>query len=50
MFQQLDGGINLLSEYFDYRRDVDKSGTSGSSRVLAEGLLPPRKVVWAGVA
>jgi hypothetical protein len=32
-------GTNMVSDYFDYRRGVDRDETFGSSRVLLEGLL-----------
>jgi len=37
-------GANLLSDYYDYRNGVDRSGTFGSSGVLVEGLMTPRQV------
>lgn len=43
-------GTNLVSEYFDLKRGVDREETFGSSRVLVEGLLPPRNVLLAGIA
>jgi 1,4-dihydroxy-2-naphthoate octaprenyltransferase len=42
-------GANLVSEYFDYKNQVDKSDTFGSSRVLVEGLLQPKQVLNAGI-
>ncbi len=42
-------GANLVSEYFDYRNQVDKTDTFGSSRVLVEGLLQPKQVLNAGI-
>jgi 1,4-dihydroxy-2-naphthoate octaprenyltransferase len=42
-------GANLVSEYFDYKNQVDKSDTFGSSRVLVEGLLKPKQVLNAGI-
>jgi len=42
-------GANLVSEYFDYKNQVDKPDTFGSSRVLVEGLLLPKQVLNAGI-
>lgn len=42
-------GANLVSEYFDYKNNVDKTDTFGSSRVLVEGLLQPKQVLNAGI-
>ena len=43
------GGTNIVSEYFDFSKGVDRKDTFGSSRVLVEGLLPPRQALIAGV-
>lgn len=43
-------GTNLVSEYFDLRKGVDRTETYGGSRVLVAGLLPPRNVLIAGLA
>jgi len=42
-------GTNMVSDYFDYRRGVDRDETFGSSRVLVEGLLTPRQLLAAGI-
>ncbi len=42
-------GTNMVSDYFDYRRGVDRDETFGSSRVLIEGLLTPRQLLAAGI-
>lgn len=42
-------GTNLVSEYFDYKKQVDRVDTYGSSRVLVDKILDPRKVLWAGI-
>ena len=44
----MHAGTNLVSEYFDLRKGVDRAETYGSSRVLVEGLLAPRAVLAAG--
>jgi 1,4-dihydroxy-2-naphthoate octaprenyltransferase len=42
-------GANLVSEFFDLRKGVDRPETYGSSRVLIEHLLTPRQVLVAGL-
>ncbi|MGB8720989.1 MAG: prenyltransferase, partial [Desulfobacterales bacterium] len=42
-------GTNMVSDYFDYRRGVDRDETYGSSRVLLEGLLTPKQLLAAGI-
>jgi len=39
---------NLIGEYFDYMKSVDRSDTYGSSRVLIDSLLTPKEVLFAG--
>ncbi|MBD3235824.1 MAG: hypothetical protein GF330_03895 [Candidatus Eisenbacteria bacterium] len=36
---------NLLNDYFDFRKGVDRPGTLGSSGVLTEGRMAPRAVL-----
>lgn len=40
---------NLISEYFDYKKTVDRKDTFGSSRVVVDGLLAPREVLFGGL-
>jgi 1,4-dihydroxy-2-naphthoate octaprenyltransferase len=42
-------GTNLISDYFDYQKGVDKQDTFGSSRVIVEGLLKPKQVLFGGL-
>ncbi len=42
-------GTNMVSDYFDYSRGVDRDETFGSSRVLLEGLLTPKQLLAAGI-
>jgi 1,4-dihydroxy-2-naphthoate octaprenyltransferase len=42
-------GTNMVSDYFDYSRGVDRDETFGSSRVLIEGLLTPKQLLAAGI-
>lgn len=44
----LHSGTNLVSEYFDLKKGVDKIDTFGSSKVLVEKLLSPKTVLRAG--
>ncbi|MER3329719.1 MAG: 1,4-dihydroxy-2-naphthoate octaprenyltransferase, partial [Candidatus Kapaibacterium sp.] len=39
---------NLVSEYYDLEKGVDRKDTFGSSKVLVEDLLPPKTVLNAG--
>ena len=45
----LQAGTNLVSEYFDYKKGVDRPESYGSSRILVEKLLDPKHVLWIGV-
>jgi 1,4-dihydroxy-2-naphthoate octaprenyltransferase len=42
-------GTNLVSDYFDFQRGVDRRYTFGSSGVLVNGLLGPRQVLNGGL-
>lgn len=42
-------GVNVLSDYFDYRKGVDHWATLGSSRVLPDLLMAPRQHLRFGV-
>ncbi|GIX46693.1 MAG: hypothetical protein KatS3mg131_0904 [Candidatus Tectimicrobiota bacterium] len=46
----LHAGVNVLSDYMDYRRGADRWTVLGSSRVLVDGLLTPRQVLLFGAA
>ncbi len=39
---------NLMSDYFDHRKGVDKDYTFGSSRVIQDGLLEPKNLLFGG--
>lgn len=45
----LQAGTNLVSEYYDLQKGVDRTDTLGSSRVLVDGLMEPKKVLRAGI-
>ena len=42
-------GTNMVSDYFDYRRGVDRDETFGGSRVLIEGLVTPKQLLAVGI-
>lgn len=44
----MQAGTNLVSDYFDYVKGVDKDYTYGSSGVLTAGLLTPIQVLIGG--
>lgn len=45
----MQAGTNLVSDYFDYVKGVDKDYTYGSSGVLTAGLLTPGQVLVGGL-
>ncbi len=42
-------GANVVSDYFDFKKGVDKDYTYGSSKVIVEGLLEPKQVLVGGL-
>ncbi len=44
----LHTGTNLVSEYWDFKRGVDRIDTYGSSRILVENLMQPKEVLFGG--
>lgn len=44
----LHAGTNLISDYFDYRKGVDREDTYGGSRILVEKTMQPRDVLTGG--
>lgn len=40
---------NLVNEYFDFKKGVDRDDTYGSSRVLVDKLLSPKQVLAVGM-
>lgn len=42
-------GTNLISDYHDFMRGVDRVGTLGGSGILVNGLMPPRHIFWGGM-
>jgi len=45
----LHAGTNTISDYYDYKNNVDTDYSYGSSRVIVEGLLPAKSLLTAGV-
>ncbi len=43
------GGTNAFSDYFDFKKRVDREGTYGGSRVLVDKLMAPRELWWWSV-
>jgi 1,4-dihydroxy-2-naphthoate octaprenyltransferase len=41
-------GTNVVSEYFDFKKGLDRDYTFGSSRVLIDGLITPKEVLFLG--
>lgn len=42
-------GSNILSDYFDYKKGIDRPGTYGSSGVLVAGEMRPESVLKLGL-
>ncbi len=42
-------GTNLVNDYYDYKKGVDREGTYGSSGVLVAKLLKPSQVFRGGI-
>jgi 1,4-dihydroxy-2-naphthoate octaprenyltransferase len=40
---------NLISDYFDYTRGIDREDTFGSSRLLVNQTFRPRTILWYGI-
>jgi 1,4-dihydroxy-2-naphthoate octaprenyltransferase len=46
----IQAATNMINEYYDYVRSVDRSGSLGPSGVILGGLLSPRTVLVGGLA
>jgi len=46
----MHAATNLVNDYFDYEKGVDKDDTYGGSRVLVSELLTPKQVFLGGMA
>ena len=44
----LHASTNVIAEYFDFKKGVDRRDTFGSSRVLVDGLIAPKEVLAGG--
>jgi 1,4-dihydroxy-2-naphthoate octaprenyltransferase len=42
-------GTNLVNDYYDFRNNVDRRGTLGSSGLLVQGLIPARSILRGAV-
>ena len=42
-------GTNLINDYFDFKKGVDREGTFGSSGILVAGLMQPRQILRGGI-
>ena len=42
-------GTNLVNDYYDYKNNVDRRGTLGSSGLLVRGLIPARSIIRGAV-
>lgn len=41
---------NVISDYFDYKHNVDRKETFGSSRMLVEGMFMPKEIFGLGLS
>jgi 1,4-dihydroxy-2-naphthoate octaprenyltransferase len=42
-------GTNLINDYYDFKKGVDRQGTFGSSGILVAGWLQPRQIARFGI-
>jgi len=45
----IHAATNMVSEYFDYVKGVDRPDTHGGSRVIVDKLLRPKQVFWGSI-
>ena len=45
----IHAATNMVSEYFDFQKGVDRPDTHGGSRVLVDKLLSPKQVLIGGI-
>lgn len=45
----LQAGGNMMSDYYDYKHNVDRAETYGSSRMLVNKQFEPKEVYWFSV-
>ena len=46
----LQAGGNMMSDYYDYKNNVDRKETYGSSRMLVNKQFEPREVYWFSIS
>jgi 1,4-dihydroxy-2-naphthoate octaprenyltransferase len=42
-------GTNLVNDYYDFKNNVDRRGTLGSSGLLVQGLMPARSLIRGAI-
>jgi 1,4-dihydroxy-2-naphthoate octaprenyltransferase len=45
----IQGGTNLMNDYYDYRKGTDTAAVKGTGGALLRGDLTPRQIFWAGI-
>ena len=46
----LQAGGNMMSDYYDYKNNVDREETNGSSRMLVNKQFEPKEVYWFSIS
>lgn len=46
----LQAGGNMMSDYYDYKNNVDRTETYGSSRMLVNKQFEPKEVYWFSIS
>ena len=45
----IQGGTNLMNDYYDYRKGTDTAAVKGTGGALLRGELTPSQIFWAGI-
>ena len=45
----IQGGTNLMNDYYDYRKGTDTAAVKGTGGALLRGDLTPTQIFWAGI-
>ncbi len=45
----IQGGTNLMNDYYDYRKGTDTPAVKGTGGALLRGELTPTQIFWAGI-
>jgi 1,4-dihydroxy-2-naphthoate octaprenyltransferase len=45
----IQGGTNLMNDYYDYRKGTDTAAVKGTGGALLRGELTPNQIFWAGI-